>query len=145
MKEIFVDTWGWVALINAHEQEHQAARDVSRHFLNENYQFVTSNLVFSESYTLIRTRLHHQGAVQFRRKMKEAENLGTVLVVYVDRELDEQAWNLFERYGDKDFSFTDCTSFAIMQRRGIEEAFTQDRHFVQMGFRIFPEKANRLS
>jgi len=36
---------------------------------------------------------------------------------------------IFEGYRDKDFSFTDCASFAIMKSIGLEVAFTFDRHF----------------
>jgi len=35
------------------------------------------------------------------------------------------------KYRDKGFSFTDCTSFAVMERFGITEAFALDEHFDQ--------------
>ena len=41
-------------------------------------------------------------------------------------------------YDDKDFSFTDCTSFVMMRRLKIVDAFTADHHFEQMGFRLWP-------
>ncbi|SHF68103.1 PIN domain-containing protein [Desulfofundulus australicus DSM 11792] len=41
---------------------------------------------------------------------------------------------IIKKYRDKDFSFTDATSFAVMYRYGINLAFTFDRHFKQYGF-----------
>lgn len=37
---------------------------------------------------------------------------------------------LSEAAPDQDFSFTDCTSFALMERLGVAEAFAFDRHFL---------------
>ncbi len=35
---------------------------------------------------------------------------------------------------DKDWSLTDCISFAVMQERSLTEALTSDHHFEQAGF-----------
>jgi predicted nucleic acid-binding protein len=42
------------------------------------------------------------------------------------------AYRVFCRYDDKAWSFTDCTSFVLMQRMRIVEAFALDEHFRQM-------------
>jgi len=57
----------------------------------------------------------------------------------VEEEMRSSAWTLFTRYKDQEFSFTDCTSFAIMRALGIEEAFTFDRRdFAAAGFSALP-------
>ena len=39
-------------------------------------------------------------------------------------ELDlECAWETFERFADKDWSFTDCTSKVVIEQLGITQAF----------------------
>jgi len=47
----------------------------------------------------------------------------------------ERAQGLFCSRADKSWSLTDCTSFVIMEDRGIRDALTGDRHFEQAGFR----------
>ena len=42
------------------------------------------------------------------------------------------------RYADKDFSFTDCTSFAVMRELRLQKALTLDHHFAQMSFVAIP-------
>ena len=42
--------------------------------------------------------------------------------------------DLYHRRPDKDWSLTDCISFVVMQRQGITEALTGDKHFEQAGF-----------
>jgi predicted nucleic acid-binding protein len=51
-----------------------------------------------------------------------------------------QAWSLFVRHDRQGFSFTDCTSFAIMRELGLTDAFAFDDHFAQMGFRVWSPK-----
>jgi predicted nucleic acid-binding protein len=54
-------------------------------------------------------------------------------------EADEiQARAIVEQYDDKDFSLTDATCFAIMQRLAIPRAFTLDRNFSQYGIEVIP-------
>ncbi len=48
---------------------------------------------------------------------------------------------LFTCYSDKVYSFTDCTSFAVMASRGLFEAFTFDNDF-QRGDFVVRELAN---
>ncbi len=50
----------------------------------------------------------------------------------------DQARDLFVQHDDKDFSFTYCTSFVIMQTLGLTDAFAFDERFAQMGFRLWP-------
>ena len=50
----------------------------------------------------------------------------------------ELARSIFVRYRDKDFSFTDCTSFAVMRQLRLTEVLTLDDHFSQMGFTVLP-------
>jgi uncharacterized protein len=49
-------------------------------------------------------------------------------------EIEAIRW--MRKYSDKEISFTDCVSFAMMRRFGIHTAFTFDRHFLDAGFRV---------
>ena len=43
---------------------------------------------------------------------------------------------LFRSRKDKDWSLTDCISFAVMKERDITDALTHDHHSEQAGFRV---------
>ncbi len=47
---------------------------------------------------------------------------------------------LFFRHRDKDYSFTDCSSFVVMRELRLKEALTTDRHFRQAGFGVLPRR-----
>jgi uncharacterized protein len=56
----------------------------------------------------------------------------------IDGDRAERARTIFFRYRDKNFSFTDCTSFAVMRELRLRAVLTTDRHFRQAGFELLP-------
>ena len=134
---IFVDTSAFHALQNrGQRQEHDLARTTAEELESESALLVTTDYVLDETYTLLRLTLGHRAAVRFGREIQR----GGIELVQVDDVLQQEAWQIFERYADKDFSFTDCTSFATMKRGRITHAFTLDRHFPQYGFATYPRR-----
>ncbi len=85
--------------------------------------------------TLLKDRCGPEVAISFRRDLEASP---TVRVLWVDQKNEEQAWKVFQTHRDKAYSFTDCTSFALMEVHAIKNAFAYDRHFRQHGFNMFP-------
>jgi predicted nucleic acid-binding protein len=56
-------------------------------------------------------------------------------VVSVDTRHFEDGLSLYQSRPDKTWGLTDCISFVVMNERGLTDALTSDRHFVQAGFR----------
>jgi predicted nucleic acid-binding protein len=56
-------------------------------------------------------------------------------VVSITDDLYREAFAAYRSRLDKEWGLVDCMSFVIMQRLGIREALTADRHFEQAGFR----------
>lgn len=129
---VFVDTSGWYAMVDRDDRDHSDARA----WLRENDAFlITTDYVLDETLTLLRRKLNHTIAVDVGRKMKESDLARIVSVGKADR---EAAWERFVQYDDESFSFTDCTSFAVMERLDVTDAFTFDRDFTIAGFRTKP-------
>ena len=59
-----------------------------------------------------------------------------VKMIKVTEEIENNAWGIFCRYKDKELSFTDCTSFAIMEKFGIKNAFAFDEDFDKMEYMV---------
>lgn len=49
---------------------------------------------------------------------------------------ERKAREIILRYEDKTFSYTDATSFALMERLSLPEAFAFDAHFRQYGLKL---------
>ena len=133
MKRVFVDTGAWYALIDAKDPDHSAvAACLGQH----GGRLATSNFVFDETVTLLRYRLGHRSA----RACGEALLAGGIAPVFRVTPADEaRAWEIFARYRDKGFSFTDCTSFALMKRLGIASAVALDEDFRAFGILCLPQ------
>jgi uncharacterized protein len=132
MNSIFVDTSAWYAIVDNDDNDHDAA--VTFHTANTT-PLVTTTAVFSETITLIRYRIGHDAARIFGQKLKESSFVRLVALTSAD---EERAWEIFTRYRDQNFSFADCTSFAVMERMKIATAFTFDKHFSVMKFEVVP-------
>lgn len=78
-------------------------------------------------------------AIDFGRKIRTIAATGALDIVTIEPEIESRAWQLFERYDTvSDLSYTDCTTFAVMQLYDINIAFTGDAHFHILGFSAKP-------
>jgi hypothetical protein len=131
---LFVDTSAWLALNNKNDQYHDEAVSKITKVRQQKIQLVTSEYVFDESVTIIRYRISHRAAVAFGDALISS-NVASIEDITDEERL--KAWVLFKKYRDKDLSFTDCTSFALMVKLKLQKAFSFDDHFKQVGFELF--------
>jgi len=129
-KKIFIDTSAFLSLEDESDQHHEEALRFRDKVLSKgNYEMTTTSYILDETLTLIRARLGIKASIDFSKKIRKSK---VVEILPVSREIEKEALDLFEKYDDKDFSFTDCVSFSVMLKMGIKEAFAFDRHFDQM-------------
>ena len=135
---IFIDTTAFVALEDEDDKEHKAALDYREKIRQGETPFralYTSNYILNEVFTLLRLKLSHRTTLAFEENIKCSKILR---ILRVTLETENTAWKIFKKYSDKDFSFTDCTSFALMEQEAMSTAFTFDKHFQQYGFQTVP-------
>ena len=135
MKGLFVDTAGWMACVDAGDPSHGPACEARDTALEAGALLVTTDYVMDETLTLIRIRL---GLPATKAWWEQVEGSSRVRWEWVGMERAEKARKAFFRFRDKSYSFTDCTSFVVMQELRLKEALTTDRHFRQMGFQVLP-------
>lgn len=133
--KLFGDTAAWYALYDQRAEQHSAAKELFSNLVNRPVTFFVTDYVIDETLTLVAGRAGHTKAVSCGDWLLSSP---LVKVVRIEQSQWDQAWGMFQRYDDKDFSFTDCTSFVVMQHYHLVDAFTFDHHFEQMGFRPWP-------
>jgi predicted nucleic acid-binding protein len=130
---LLADTSALLALVLRDERSHAAAAAFVRS--GSRLRFVVTELIIAELATRLRVRAGVEIAV---RVATDVVRSGRYQVVYVDEPLILGALARMTRFADKRLSLTDCTSFEVMERLGLEAAFTFDRDFRDCGFRVVP-------
>ncbi len=128
MSRVFADTSYYIALLGQHDRHHAAAVAYAQAFYGE---ILTTDFVLLEVGNWLSRTADRAVFV------KLLEMLGTdaqTTVLPATREEFDAGRSLFARRMDKDWSLTDCISFAVMQQEGLAQALTADRHFEQAGF-----------
>ena len=134
MKELYGDTGYWVAQLLPDDALHTVARRLTD-ALTADTRIVTSDLVLVEL-------LNHVSAIGIRARFEAISICNdlyadpAVLIVPGGSSTQlREAMRMYEKFYDKYWSLTDCSSFIIMRERKIQDALTFDHHFEQAGFR----------
>ena len=124
---IFVDTGAWYASLVPTDPDH--SRAVQWLAANQS-PLLTTDYVVDETLTLLRVRGERQRALALGARFFNQELAEMHKITSTDLTL---AWEIFEQFDDKNWSFTDCTSKVVMEQRNIKVAFAFDHHFHQFG------------
>jgi hypothetical protein len=128
----FVDTSGLYALLDRDEAGHVSAlawlQDVHRGIARG----VTTDYVITETAELLVARRRKVLLPLLFETASASAGLG---IEWIGPERFSRARDLMLAHRDKDYSFTDCTSFVVMRELGLRIALTKDKHFRQAGFR----------
>lgn len=137
--QYFADTTFFVALFAQRDSHHDRAVETIRRVADEagpSPPMVFTDYVFDELLTTLRFRTRsHKIAADAGRKVLASPLLK---MVTIDPQTFEGAWRLFLKRADKDWSFTDCTSFNVMEELGLHEALSFDPNFKEAGFMMSP-------
>ena len=123
MTPLFVDTSAFVALSDRRDKNHVAAKRILKSAARRRRPLLTSTYIVDETITILRFKLGHDVAVEVGERLASTS---WCRVLEVDPDIRAMAFQIFVQYKDQAFSFTDCTSFALMRAMGLIEAFTFD-------------------
>ncbi len=130
---LFIDTSAFYALLDADDAKHEQAAKAWSKWLREGEDFATSNYVMVEIWSLLQSRLGIDAVRVFQQDL-----LPVVHIEWLDRAMHEVAARVVVASERQAVSLVDRTSFEVMRERGIESAFTFDRHFRDEGFTVAP-------
>jgi uncharacterized protein len=135
---VFVDTSAIYAVLDADDINHEAASRAWHELLQgvgtDDLEVVTHSSVIVETVALAQRRLGMEAV-----KVVLDDLIPLFSTAWVDQALHDRASAAMLAAGLRHVSLVDWTSFEVMRRRGIEQAFAFDDDFQQRGFASFVE------
>ncbi len=129
MAQVLVDTSAVYALMDRDDTYHRKAASILRSLPRRGLTPVLTNFIAAECHALLLSRLGAELARDWLLKQVWP-------VEPVTAPDEKRAREIIQRYTDKTFSYTDATSFAVMERLNLREAFAFDPHFQQYGLKL---------
>jgi hypothetical protein len=131
-ERVFLDTNGWIALLNSSDVLHSPAEAIWEGLLKQGYTILLTDWIVAETGNgLARTPARSQ----FPQSVGIVRASPRARLIPISDQIFQRALDLYASRPDKTWGLVDCTSFIVMQEEGIHEAFTNDRHFKQAGFK----------
>ncbi len=130
---VFVDTGAWFALGVSSDPDHKRAAE----FVSDcRRPFVTTDYIVDELLTLFTRRKYKSLGLLW---LNDVLHAGACELISIDQSSFREACDVYSQFVDKDWSFTDCTSYVVMRRYSIQHAFSFDEHFRQFAtVQVFP-------
>jgi predicted nucleic acid-binding protein len=131
---IFLDTGFLFALFVEGDANHGRVRQVFEDYRGRCLQdlLLTTNHVLAETVRLLRKRGHPDSRVRHGLAVSVGQQLlaGTLAELHrASEEEEREALAYLAKHQDQDYSFVDCLSFVVMDKRGITEALAVDSDF----------------
>lgn len=122
-ERVFADANYFVALLNPSDGLHGEAAKLTRTIGVDAISLVVSSFIFLEAVTVLS---HRRGKEVARHAGAYLKTAPAIHIVHIDEFLQESAWNIFQRIPDKNISFVDCSTIAVMKAEHITRLLTFD-------------------
>jgi predicted nucleic acid-binding protein len=132
-EKIFVDTSAWIALFVKNDKYHAKAASIFKNIQKTNAVLYTSDYVVDETVTTIRVKSNHPYSLLALESILDSR---MTVLVYVNPDYFMKIAQLYQKYKEQDFSFTDVSSFVICQSLHIKNVFAFDEDFRIAGFNL---------
>jgi uncharacterized protein len=120
---IFIDTSYLISFFHTRDSQHELALSIGQDLDPRVHRFVITDYIFLETVTVLSQRAGKKIALKTGSYLKNSNNFWSALV---DNDIREQAWNIFSEIEQKNISFVDCSSVAVMKSEGIKTILTFD-------------------
>jgi len=132
---IYVDTGAFFALKNSRDEYHEKAIKIKDQLLFKGslVQLITIKPILYETLNLAKKKLGTKQSIELGEMFYQTRFID---IYEINEKTEKAGWEIFKKYQDQRYSFTDCISFAFMEALKIKRVFAFDNHFTQFRFEL---------
>lgn len=144
--KVFADTSFLIAFYDVHDQYHKQAESILKSNITDENHLLITDYIYDETLTYFINKYGNKGYLITKILDADTNKHHKLSLIFINEIIWDKAREMFFRFNkDKKFSFTDCTSFAMMKDLGLRDVLSFDYHFKEMGFKmIIPIKPATL-
>ncbi len=128
---MLVDSCAWIALVRSNDQHHAEADQLFRRAIGERVELVTTNLIVAEVHRFL---LFHIGILPAAIFLDRIDASPLLAMHFVSAPEHQRARDWLSKLDDQKISYTDATSFAVMEEHPCSAVMTFDADFLIAGF-----------
>lgn len=126
---VFVDTSALLAVLDADDRFHQAARTIWERLVTTGEDLLSTNYVLVETASLVQRRLGMEAV-----RVLEEDVLPVLRIAWLGESDHRAGMAALLTAGRRDLSLVDCASFLVMRASHVRRAFAFDDDFRRQGF-----------
>src|SRR3989344_5755995 len=125
MYQVFIDSSVWLAYYLSDEPDHIRVKNLIKNFHKEGKNIITSNDIIDETVTFL---IYHKPQLvkKFIDFIQKTISANTLVQLWVDEEIQVQAFELIQKFQEHRLSLTDATTIALVRKFKIESVISLD-------------------
>lgn len=131
--QVFIDTSAWIAYYLSDETNHIRIKSIIKRLLKERAIVFTSNDVIDETVTRLVKTTNSKIVAQFIKVISENISKNSLTQLWVDEQIQAEAFELVQKFAEHKLSLTDATTIALIKKFNIESVVSLDSDFVKVG------------
>lgn len=138
IKGVFIDTSAWISYFLSNQPKHSAIKKLVKHLKKDRVTLYTSNDVIDETVTRLVYHTNPQIVLKFIDFIAEGIKGNFLIQLWIDEEIQMQAFDLVRKFQEHKVSLTDATTIALVKKFSIESVISLDSDFVKVGISTLP-------
>lgn len=137
-RKVFIDTSAWISYSLSAQPKHSTIKNLIKQLIKDGVTVCTSNDVIDETITRLIYDSDIQTTQRFINLIKDGTKTGDLAQLWVDEEIQTEAFELVKKYSEHKLSLTDCTSVVLVRQNKIDSVISLDSDFLKVGISTLP-------